>query len=160
MPYLIDGHNLIPKIPTLSLSYIDDEIQLIEMLQVFCQRKQKKVEVYFDHAPPGQPKVRSYSSVIAHFIREQTTADSAIRYRLNLLGKQARNWTVVSSDHSVQLFARSARAKVLSSEEFASLLINVLHENPKPSKPDQPSPINDAEIAEWLTMFRKPSKDD
>lgn len=56
MPYLIDGHNLIPKIHTLSIKAIDDEIELVKMLQVFCQRKRKHAEVFFDNAHPGRPR--------------------------------------------------------------------------------------------------------
>ena len=37
MPYLIDGHNLIPKVAGLSLKAVDDEMQLIELLQEFCR---------------------------------------------------------------------------------------------------------------------------
>jgi predicted RNA-binding protein with PIN domain len=160
MPYLIDGHNLIPKIPSLSLKHTDDEMQLVEMLQVFCQRKRKKVDVYFDRAPPGQAKVRSFGSVTAHFVREQISADLAIHHRLDNLGKQARNWTVVSSDRHVQLFARSARAKVLSSEQFAFLLFDALNKNPNRTDPAQSPLESDAEIAEWLTLFRNSSQDD
>ncbi|MBP1702274.1 MAG: hypothetical protein H6Q38_1381, partial [Chloroflexi bacterium] len=41
MPYIVDGHNLIPKIPGLSLRAIDDEMQLIELLQEFCRVQRK-----------------------------------------------------------------------------------------------------------------------
>jgi hypothetical protein len=44
MPYLIDGHNLIPKIPGMNLGDVDDETQLIEMLQEFCRRRRKQVK--------------------------------------------------------------------------------------------------------------------
>ena len=36
MPYLIDGHNLIPKLG-LRLDLPDDEMQLIGILQEFCR---------------------------------------------------------------------------------------------------------------------------
>ena len=37
MPYLIDGHNLIPKVRGLSLQSMDDEMELVELLQEFCR---------------------------------------------------------------------------------------------------------------------------
>ncbi len=50
MPYLIDGHNLIRKVPNLRQDDPEDEKQLVELLQEFCQRTGKHVEVYFaDH---------------------------------------------------------------------------------------------------------------
>ena len=53
MNYLIDGHNLIAKIPGLSLSMPDDEERLVELLNRFGQHSRGKLEVFFDGAPPG-----------------------------------------------------------------------------------------------------------
>jgi hypothetical protein len=33
MPYIVDGHNLIPKVPGLNLQDMEDELQLVELLQ-------------------------------------------------------------------------------------------------------------------------------
>ncbi len=155
MPYLIDGHNLIPKLPGLSLSDVEDELELIERLQQFCRASRHKVEVYFDKAPPGQPSIRRYGSVVAHFVREGRTADQAIADRLRSMKKSAANWIVVSSDHEVQGEARSARAKVMPSEEFARLMEEALS-GPGPSvdadaKADRS--MSDREVEEWLRLF-------
>jgi hypothetical protein len=56
MPYLIDGHNLIAKIPTISLESIDDEMELVNLLQEFCQRRQKQVEVFLIMHLPDNPR--------------------------------------------------------------------------------------------------------
>lgn len=155
MAYLIDGHNLIPKIAGFSLQALDDEMQLIELLQEFCRLRRKQVEVYFDNAPPGQSRIRSYGAVIARFVREGQTADDAIRARLRRLGKAARNWTVVSSDRMVQAAAHEARAQVLSSEEFAAQIRQALDEaSSDPKKSADPS-INPDEVDDWLDLFNK-----
>ena len=70
MPYIIDGHNLIPKIPGLSLQEMDDEQHLLEMLQEFCRRQRKQVEVFFDNAPPGGVRARNLGLVTARFVRQ------------------------------------------------------------------------------------------
>ena len=44
MPYIIDGHNLIPHVG-LRLNALDDEMALVEMLREFCRVKKKRVEV-------------------------------------------------------------------------------------------------------------------
>ena len=126
MPYIIDGHNLIPKVPGLSLQEMDDEQQLLEMLQEFCRRQRKQVEVFFDNAPPGGVRARNLGSVTARFVRQGATADDAIRKRLGNLGRAARNWTVVSSDQAVQAEARAAQAQSMPSEAFARLLVQAL----------------------------------
>jgi predicted RNA-binding protein with PIN domain len=122
MPYIIDGHNLIPKIPGLSLRSIEDENELIQQLQEYCRLSGKKVEVFFDKAPPGFSGRLSHGRVTAYFVREGSSADAAIHRRLQQQEKGARNWTVVSSDREIQHAAKSLGAQTLSSEEFARIL--------------------------------------
>ncbi len=152
MPYIIDGHNLIPKIPGLSLQDIEDEIQLVKMLQEFCRINRKRVEVFFDNAPPGQPVARNYGSVVARFVREGGTADQAIHSKLKRLGGEARNWTVVSSDREVQVNARNLRSKVISSEVFAQQLMEVLGESAE-SPLDSQSELSPQEVEKWMQIF-------
>lgn len=155
MPYLIDGHNLIAKIPTISLESIDDEMELVNLLQEFCQRRQKQVEVYFDNAPAGQPKARNFGNVIARFIPSPQTADQAIHNKLIRLGATARNWTVVSSDHAVQSYARQARAQVVTSESFSRLISEALNNDPLEKKKRTETSMSEDEINEWLNLFNE-----
>jgi uncharacterized protein len=151
--YLIDGHNLIPKISGMSLSEIDDEIELIERLQVFCRIEKRKVEVFFDKAPPGQGGTRRYGRVTAHFIREGQTADNAISARLRRLKKAAANWTVVSSDRQVQAEARSVKAKIVSSEDFARQM-EIAAAKTGVEEPGKDKTLSSEEVEEWLRIFR------
>src|SRR5918996_1831194 len=130
MPYLIDGHNLIPKLG-LRLDSIDDEMELITILQEFCRLEQRQVEVFFDGAPAPQAGTRKLGAITAHFVRLGATADNAIRIRLKKLGKSARNWTVVSSDRQVQAEARAVHAEVISSDSFAAMLQQARNTAPK-----------------------------
>ena len=149
MPYLIDGHNLIPKLG-LRLDSIDDETELISILQEFCRRTGKQIEVFFDGAPTPQAGTRKIGPVTAHFVRLGTTADNAIRKRVKGLGKGARNWTVVSSDRQVQAEARAARAAVVSSDSFASLLKQARN---SASKPTTERRLSKEEVDDWLKQF-------
>ena len=110
---------------------MDDEILLVEMLQEYCRLRRRQAEVFFDNAPPGRPEARNYGRVVARFIRQGGTADQAIHKRLNRLGGEARNWTVVSSDRQIQKNARAVRAKILPAEEFAKQLMDVLSGSPE-----------------------------
>ena len=152
MPYIIDGHNLIPKVG-LRLNSIDDEMDLISILQEFCRLEHRQVEVFFDGSPQAQ--TRKLGAVTAHFVRLGTTADHAIRNRLKRLGKSARNWTVISSDREVQTEARAVRAEVISSDSFAGMLKQARNSAPKPNSDRKISP---QEVDEWLKIFerRKP----
>jgi len=156
MPYIIDGHNLIPKIPGLTLKEMDDEVLLVEMLQEFCRRQRKQVEVFFDNAPAGSQRARNFGLVTARFVRQDITADDAIRGRLNRLGREARNWIVVSSDQAVQASARAAQAHFLSSEAFASQMVKTLDEIQKDQGENPDISLQPGEVDEWMDLFGKP----
>jgi predicted RNA-binding protein with PIN domain len=159
MPYLIDGHNLIPKVPGLSLKQMDDEQHLVEMLQEFCRRQRKQVEVYFDNAPPGGVRARNLGLVTARYVRQGTTADSAIHKRLVNLGRAARNWTVVSSDQAVQTEARAAHAQVIPSEAFARLLARSLDDSWIDQGEAAETVLNPEEVDDWLQLFGSDERD-
>lgn len=149
MPYLIDGHNLIPKLG-LRLDSPDDEMELVAILQEFARLSRHAAEVYFDGAPSGQARTEKFGAVTAHFVRLGATADSAIKSRLQKMGREARNWVVVSSDHQVQDAARAVHASVTSSDKFASLLRKA---RGTASKSTEGNSLSSEEVDEWLNLF-------
>lgn len=169
--YLIDGHNLIPKIPGFSLRDIDDEQQLIGALQAWCSAHRRDAEVFFDKAPPGFSGARRYARLTAHFVRQGRTADDAIRERLVQLGNAARNATVVSSDHQVQAEARSRGATVIASEAFVPELLAVFRpaggpaeqkagkKRGKPGRAEPSGGLSPEEVEDWLRLFGEDDPD-
>ncbi len=151
MSYLIDGHNLIPKLG-LRLDSIDDEMELVAVLQEFCRLQRRTAEVYFDGAPAGQAGTQKFGMVTARFVRLGTTADNAIKARLGKLGRAARNWTVVSSDHEVQDSAKHAHAESASSDSFAKQLKHARASAPKATTERI---LSAEEVDEWLKFFNK-----
>jgi uncharacterized protein len=154
MPYLIDGHNLIPKLG-LRLDSIDDEMELATILKEFTRLERKQVEVYFDGAPAGQAGMRRLGTVIAHFVPLGHTADNAIRSRLKKLGREAKNWIVVSSDRQIQSEVRAAQARVISSDEFAIVLKASISRSKQSGEHQE---ISDSELTEWLDIFNNRKK--
>jgi hypothetical protein len=150
MPYLIDGHNLIPHIRGLSLDQLDDELALVDRLDAYFQGLRKKAVVYFDRAQPGGSADIQHAFLKVHFVRRPVIADDAILRHLKKLGGEARNWVVVSSDLAVQRGAKKYGARVLSSAAFAQTI-----DDKKAIKSDNPAQ-ND-EIDEWLRIFSRKS---
>jgi predicted RNA-binding protein with PIN domain len=157
--YVIDGHNLIPKIG-LNLAAADDELELVQLLQQFSRTSRSTVEVFFDGAPAGQAGMRRQGTVVAHFVRAGTTADSAIRLWLQGLRQAAHSWTVVSSDREVQQAAKNAGAKAISAEAFARLLRAETRKRRQTSKRaagTDSRALSKEEIEQWLALFRDKS---
>jgi predicted RNA-binding protein with PIN domain len=150
MPYMIDGHNLIPKLG-LRLDEPDDEMELVRLLQDFARIRRQQVDVYFDGAPVGQAGTRKLGTIKAHFVRQGQTADSAIRKRLEEMGKSAKNWVIVSSDHEVQNAARVHQAQSIRSEEFVKQMRIALSTNTQGETPN--SKLSAKEVEEWINLF-------
>ena len=153
MPYMIDGHNLIPKVRGLSLQNPDDELELIKRLQTFCRVRRQAVEVYFDKAATGRSGTTNFGMVKAHFVPQNSNADTAIRQALKRLARKARNWQVVSSDRQVQAEARSAHAAVITAEEFAAQLEEALVQAVK--SPPGGQGLSSDEVDAWLELFNR-----
>ncbi len=156
MPYLVDGHNLIPKLG-IKLGSVDDESELIAVLQDFARRERRPVEVYFDGAPPGSVGSRRFGNVTAVFVRKGLTADAAMGTRLARLAGAAHNWIVVSSDRQVRNAARAAHARSLTSEEFAVRLQRAAKAPRRVTKdsPSEQPKLTRQEVDEWLTRFKQ-----
>lgn len=149
MPYLIDGHNLIPKLG-LRLESVDDEMELVAILREFARLRHKQIEVFFDGAPAPHAGTRGLGAVKAHFVPLGQTADNAIRARLKTLGRAAKNWTVVSSDRQVQADAHAARAEIVSADEFAGMIARARETAPKSMRERT---LSQGEVDEWLKIF-------
>lgn len=152
MPFLIDGHNLIPKLG-LRLDEPDDEMELVRLLQDFARIRRTPVEVYFDGAPAGQAGARKVGGIRAHFVRQGQTADSAICKRLEAMGKEAKNWVVVSSDHEVQSAARIHQSQPMRAEEFVRQLRMALSAASNSIANSSDSALSAKEVDEWLKLF-------
>jgi len=154
MPYIIDGHNLIPKTPGLNLGDIDVEINLIKRLADFCRQRGRTVEVFFDKASAGRAGIQKHGRITAHYIRQGSSADSAIRSHLRKAGRSARNMVVFSSDREVASAAREAGARVISSQDFVRMH---LLENPELDdvmEKDANLSLDPDAVDEWLDLFK------
>ena len=122
MPLLIDGHNLIGRLPDLHLDDPDDEAQLVARLRTYCARTGKRVTVVFDRGlPGGRSQGLSGGRVDVVFASSGHTADGILCERVRR-SHDPRGLTVVTSDREVIAAARARGARVMRSEEFAARL--------------------------------------
>ena len=156
MHYLIDGHNLIAKLPDIDLSDPDDEIQLILKLRQWTAVSPKRVvTVYFDGGIPGGHSVNlSNSQVKVIFVSQGKTADALLIARINRV-KNPPEYRLVTSDQQIINAASKHKMKHLRSEKFAMRLGRDKEERslPGPTITDDDPVISDAEVAQWLDLF-------
>jgi hypothetical protein len=156
MALLIDGHNLIARLPGLSLADPDDERELIQVLQRYAWRRRKKITVVFDPGDnPGIGSPASRAAVRVIYASPGSTADEVI-VRTVQRHHNPRELQVVSSDRSVISAARSCGARTITATAFAAELESVLW--PAQGEPEKPSPdaggLPPDEVSYWLRLFR------
>ncbi|MFZ0547175.1 MAG: NYN domain-containing protein [Candidatus Promineifilaceae bacterium] len=155
MHYLIDGHNLIAKMPDISLDDPDDEVKLILLLKGWAvARLKREVTVIFDHGLPGGYQQRlSTSRIEVVFAPEGKTADSLLISRIKKVPNPPE-YTLVSSDRVVLAAAAARKMAVLLSEAFAELLVGKEEAPPKPKVEESEKPaLSSEEVAEWMELF-------
>jgi predicted RNA-binding protein with PIN domain len=149
MAILIDGHNLIGKMPDLRLDDPVDEEKLLVRLRGYRAHTGKHLVVYFD---PGinyqSPAHRSKAGIS---IRQAGTGQSADDLMIRDISRHHNpaELTVVTSDHAIQQAARQYGARVVDSSTFAAELS-------RPPEKDDVSgtpPLSEEEIEEWLAIF-------
>jgi predicted RNA-binding protein with PIN domain len=149
MPLLIDGHNLIGRLPDLRLDDPDDEAKLVVRLRSYCARTRKQATVVFDHGLPGGPSwALSGGGVRAVFASAGRGADRILRERIRS-APDPRGLTVVTSDRQVIAVAEAYGTRVIRSEEFAL----ELRAPPKRANRDT-AHLSPKEVDEWLELFR------
>ena len=151
MPLLIDGHNLIGKLPDIRLDDPDDEAKLVVRLRTYCARTGKRVTVVFDHGlPGGRSWELSGGGVQVIFAPAGRTADGILSERIRR-ARDPRGLTVVTSDRQIIAAAQSRGARVMQSEEFASHLSTP--RTVEEVEAEQDAHLSAEEVEEWLKVF-------
>lgn len=151
MPVLIDGHNLIGRVPDINLEDRDDEAQLVSRLQGYAGRTGKRVTVVFDRGMPGgRSENLSGGRVSVVFAPTGRNADRVLIERI----RRARNpqgLIVVTSDREVIAAAEGRGARVVRSEAFVA----ELEAPPASGGAKEDVQLSPEEVEAWLALFEE-----
>ena len=149
MPILIDGHNLIGRLPTLSLEDPDDEEKLVGLLTSYRARTGKAITVVFD---PGEAfalaSARRRGGIEILFAPHGSNADAVIARRVQK-SRNPRGWLVVTSDGELAGAVARSGARVQSAEVFAAELTVAAGGGSE----SHDTPLSSAELEAWLALF-------
>jgi hypothetical protein len=151
MHYLIDGHNLIGQMATISLADPDDEARLVALLRRWTAAgPRRRVTVIFDGGlPGGRERTLSSTPVEVIFAPAGRPADDLLLARIRRIGNPAEH-TLVSSDGSLVQAAAARRMAQVESAAFAATLEAPAALPPAGAREVTPSAD---ELAEWLALF-------
>ena len=149
MPILIDGHNLIGQLSSISLKDPDDEEKLVRMLLSYQARTGKAITVVFDPGTPtSRPQRHHLGKVEAIFVRGSGDADTTIVRRIRASDNPVE-WQVVTSDHDLAENVKHLGARVLSAHHFAAELEADGEAVPEHQEPS----LSPEEVNDWLALF-------
>jgi len=160
MHLLIDGHNLIGQIPSISLADAEDEAQLVMLLRRYAMSKRgRQVVVVFDRGVYGHPQRLDGYGVTCHFAMSPHDADTQLIRRIGAL-RRPGDWTLVSSDRQVTRVAKERGMRVIGAREFAARLLAPTAPPAEAREEKRDVRLSEAEVAEWLQLFGEPSDQD
>jgi predicted RNA-binding protein with PIN domain len=157
VPILIDGHNLIGRLPTLSLQDPDDEAKLVRMLVSYRAGTGRKITVVFD--PGGGyalAETRRQGGIEVVFAPHGSNADTVIARRVRR-SRDPRGLLVVTSDRGLaetvtRLGARVRPAQAFAAElEQSSAAAQDAEQDALPAEKD--TPPTSEEVEAWLELF-------
>lgn len=159
--YVIDGYNLLHRLPCLAELLARDMEQardrLVGLISGWKAGKTIAVTVVFDGTGGTFSPPRSSSGVKVVFSRPPSDADAHIK---NLVAKHARprSLTVVTSDNAVLKHVRDCGARTLGSDEFSRILSSSTcpQAAPRPEERD----LSADEVEDWRHYFlsRRPEE--
>ncbi len=140
MPILIDGNNLLHRLPEEKRSRSD--VRKLVLEQVRGERI--SVTVVFDGSPPpGVPKTERLGTVTIVYSGRESADDVIIR----LLPNDARSWSVVTDDRGLAAGVRRRGARVRS-------LARWLERRGAPRRPPRArTPAVRTDVKEWERVF-------
>ncbi len=162
MGYLIDGFNLIYKIPHLEELMYRNELNearrgLIELLNQYQHIKKAEIKVIFDGKKnPGNSLEKEQIGEIRIFYSHDFSADYVIKEFIKI-DMNPRMTSVVTSDKEIIFYVNRFKAPVIKSEDFARMMQEAIANFNRvytPEKEENPE-LSDDEISFWEKMFDK-----
>jgi len=145
--YIIDGNNLIGKLPSLMILQKKDKQRSREklafMIDNYFNQKKAKVFLHFDGHPKESIRINNACIVYS----KNLIADEMIKNQIGK-SKNPRNIIVITSDNNLTEYARVCSSTVIKCEEFSK---DILH--PKDSDEEKKRIEEMNNIEEFKKLF-------
>ena len=121
--YILDGNNLIGKIPELfNIQKKDPQssrVKLAYMIDNYFSSRKEKVSLHFDGFSKDVIKINNAKIIYS----DNKSADEKIKIQIEK-SKNTRQLIVVTSDNNLAQFAKVCSCKVIASDSFAKIIVN------------------------------------
>ncbi|MDZ7331379.1 MAG: NYN domain-containing protein [candidate division KSB1 bacterium] len=159
--YLIDGYNLIHVVSELS-RFLDSGLEqarnrLIHLLQSYAVTHRVAITVVFDGNEVGhiEPPVPANPRLQIRYSHPPEKADPVIK-RIIDKAKNRRSIILISADNELTRYGRASGTQVLSPQGFFDRICQPANQKQMEQKFN--SELSEAELADWLKIFRAQDK--
>jgi predicted RNA-binding protein with PIN domain len=156
MPIVVDGHNLIGKMRSISLADPEDEAKLVSILARHLLSTGQKAIVVFDKGAEGDLAPRLKGPNLEVIFAPAAGSADAIIIDLIRSDPNPKGLTIVSSDNEIRRCGRSRRTRLISAEDFAKRIESGSKRSHK-SRRRNYGPA-DVDVDEWLDYFEQGRK--
>lgn len=159
--YLIDGYNLIHLVSELS-RFLDSGLEqarnrLIHILHSYAATHGVTITIVFDGDEVGhmEPPVPANPRLQILYSHPPEKADPVIK-RIIDKAKNRRSIILISADNELTRYARSSGTQILSPRQFYDRICQPANQQQMEQKFN--SELSEAELADWLQLFRAQDK--
>jgi predicted RNA-binding protein with PIN domain len=150
MPILLDGNNLLHRMPRAERSRSAVRTQVLEI----TRHESMSVTVVFDGPPPaGAPARESLGRVTVVYSGPRTADDLIVG--MIPTGSAAKQFSVVTDDRGLSIRVKDRGAKVRSLGEWRGR-----RKQKTPVRPRVESKLSNREVSKWEDFFSRGGKDD
>lgn len=155
--YIIDGYNLIHKMPDLK-NLLNDDLEgardgLMQRLSSFRQATNAKITVVFDGASSILQHPSSFGGMKMIFSKYPEKADPVIKRMVD--EQHDENLYIVTSDREIQNYAKLYSVQSISSQNFISEMHSAIQ-----TEIDEKGdiPVSEEEVSSMLELFQNARK--
>ena len=154
MPIIIDGHNLLYAVKSMTDDQIISELQLCNLISRYLKSIRQKGEIIFDGTgPPDKTGLLGSANLEILFSGSYADADSFIEDKITA-STAPKRLTVVSSDHRLKKAAKARKAAVITADDFWSKVFKRLSRRRTPEPACKRDGISESETEFWLKFFK------
>jgi len=148
MPILLDGNNLLYRLPAGQRSRTDVRRLVLDLVR----HESTRVLVVFDGPPPdGSPERESLGRASVLYSGSRS-ADDVIIGRLDQ-ARRPREWVVVTDDRALGRRAREQGAEVRGLARWQSKLQAAARDHPPGDDPGREARMSQEELHQWEELF-------
>jgi predicted RNA-binding protein with PIN domain len=155
MPIVIDGHNLLYAVKSITEGQILSEVQLCKLISGYLRQTKQRGEVIFDgRGPLDKSGLAGTMNLEVSFSGSANDADTVIENKIKA-STAPKRLMVVSNDNRLIKAAKARKAVAITADDFwEKVFKNLTRKRREPEPAAKRTGITEGETEFWLKFFK------